>query len=520
MTDIMELTNNCALKRKIQELTTLYEVSQTFASTLDPKDALQSILGILNAHMGMTRGTITLMKPGTQELSIVVAHGLTTEEIERGHYRIGEGITGKVVEAGAPMIVPHVGKEPLFLNRTRSRGDIKKEEISFTCVPIKVGEVTYGALSVDRLFSQDVSFEEDVRLLTIIAANVAQAIRIKLMMEDEKNRLQNENRSLRRQLKERYSFYNIIGRSNKMAEVFEMIEQVSPSEATILLRGESGTGKELVANAIHYNSPRAEGPFIKINCAALPDTLIESELFGHERGAFTGAIRSQCGKFERAHKGTIFLDEIGTLNLTAQTKLLRVLQEKEFERVGGNRTIHVEMRIIAATNKALEDAVKEETFREDLYYRLNIFPIYLPPLRERKTDILLLAEFFLEKYSKQYNKTIRRIATSAIDMLMRYHWPGNVRELENCIERAVILCNDNVIHSYHLPPTLQTAEKTNTLPSLSLPYMLEAVERDLIIDALKNTRGNMAGAARLLGTTERVVGLRVQKYRITPKSYR
>lgn len=520
MTSTIEFTNEATLKRKIQELTTLYEVSRAFVSTLDPKDALRSVLTILNLHMGMTRGTITLLEPGSQELSIKIAHGLTDEEMERGHYLVGEGITGRVVEAGEPMIVPHVGKEPLFLNRTRSRGDIKKEEISFICVPIRVGEVTYGTLSVDRLFSQDVSLEEDVRLLTIIASNVAQAIRINLMMEDEKNRLRNENQSLRQQLKERYSFYNIVGRSNKMTEVFEMIEQVSSSDATVLLRGESGTGKELVANAIHYNSPRLEGPFIKVNCAALPETLIESELFGHEKGAFTGAIRTRSGKFERANKGTIFLDEIGTLNLTAQAKLLRVLQEREFERIGGNHTIHIDIRIIAATNKALENAVRKGTFREDLYYRLNIFPIYIPPLRERKTDILLLADFFLEKYSEQYDKQIRRIATSAIDMLMRYHWPGNVRELENCIERAVILCNNNVIYSYHLPPTLQTAEKTSTLPSRSLPYMLLAVERDLIIDALKTAQGNMTKAARLLGTTERIVGLRIKKYGINPKNYR
>ncbi|MBE9547183.1 MAG: sigma-54-dependent Fis family transcriptional regulator, partial [Proteobacteria bacterium] len=242
--------------------------------------------------------------------------------------------------------------------------------------------------------------------------------------------------------------------------------------------------------------------------------------FGHEKGAFTGALQRRIGKFERAHGGTLFLDEIGTLNLTAQAKLLRVLQEREIERVGGEKTIKVDVRIIAATSKPLEKALDEGNFREDLYYRLNIFPVYLPSLRERKTDILLLADFFLEKYSKRYDKGTRRFATSAIDMLMRYHWPGNVRELENCIERAVILCNDHVIHSYHLPPTLQAAEKTRTPPSRSLTYILETVERDLIIDALKTTKGNMTKAAGLLDTTERVLGLRIKKYRIQPKQYR
>ena len=247
---------------------------------------------------------------------------------------------------------------------------------------------------------------------------------------------------------------------------------------------------------------------------------MESELFGHEKGAFTGATDRRTGKFERAHKGTLFLDEIGTLSLSTQAKILRVLQEKELERVGGQRTIKVDVRIITATNKQLEKALEEGTFREDLYYRLNIFPIYLPPLRERKTDILLLADFFLEKYSKKYNKDVRRISTPAIDMLMRYHWPGNVRELENCIERAVILCTDHVIHSYHLPSTLQTTDASDTLPSGSLSSNRATVERDMIIAALRTTRGNITAAARLLDTTERVIGLRVKKYHIQPRQYR
>jgi Nif-specific regulatory protein len=373
---------------------------------------------------------------------------------------------------------------------------------------------------VDRLFSKEVSFEEDLRLLTVIASNVAQAIRISRMLAEEKDRLRHENVTLREQLKERYSFYNIVGRSNKMKEVFEAIDQVSASDATVLIRGESGTGKELVANAIHYNSLRSEKAFVKVNCAALPETLIENELFGHEKGAFTGALEKRIGKFEHAHQGTLFLDEIGTLNLTAQAKLLRVLQEKEIERIGGTNTIKVDVRIITATNKPLEKALKEGNFREDLYYRLNIFPIYLPPLREKKTDILLLADYFLEKYSKKYKKDIRKISTPAIDMLMRYHWPGNVRELENCMERAVLLCSNHVIHSYHLPPTTHTAEESGTVSSDSLETAISTFERDMIIDALKSTRGNVTAAARLLDTSERIMGLRVNKYRIKPRQYR
>lgn len=515
-----EFLKHAALSRKIRELTVLYEISQLLMSSLDSESALGPILDILHSKMGMERGTITLFDPGTQELAIQVAHGLTEEEKQRGHYQLGEGVTGKVVETGEPMIVPRVGKETLFLNRTQARGKIQRDDISFICVPIKIGAFTCGALSVDRLFHAETSFEEDIKLLTIIASNVAQAVRISQMAEDEKNRLRDENLTLRERLKERYRTHNIVGRSNKMREVFQMIDQVSASDATVLIRGESGTGKELVANAIHYNSLRSEGPFIKVNCAALPETLMESELFGHEKGSFTGATERRRGKFELAQGGTIFLDEIGTLNLTAQAKILRVLQEKEMERVGGERTFSLEVRILAATNKPLEESLKEGGFREDLYYRLNVFPIYLPPLRERKTDILLLADFFLEKYSEKYEKNLKRISTPAIDALMRYHWPGNVRELENCIERAVLLGSDRVIHTHHLPPTLQTAESSGTIPSGSLEASLGTYERDMIIDALKTAKGNMAETARLLNTSERVIGLRVKKYSIQPKNYR
>jgi Nif-specific regulatory protein len=275
-----------------------------------------------------------------------------------------------------------------------------------------------------------------------------------------------------------------------------------------------------VANAIHYNSSRASKPFLKLNCAALPDTLIESELFGHEKGAFTGATEQRAGRFERADGGTLFLDEIGTLNPTAQAKLLRVLQEKEFERIGGNRTFRTDVRIIAATSKDLERSIGEGTFREDLYYRINVFPVFMPPLRERKTDILLLADYFVEKFSRKHKKDIRRISTPAIDMLTQYHWPGNVRELENCMERAVLFCTDRVIHSYHLPPSLQTGERSGTIPSLSFEDSMKNYEKELIIDALKNSGGNMAEAARLLNTTERIISYSVRKLRINPKSYR
>ena len=507
------------LERKLKELTVLYEISQLIGSTLNFQEVFSGILGTFYSRLGMNRGTITLLNPDTGELEIRAAHGMTEEEVKRGRYLVGEGITGKVVETGEPVVVPQIEKEPLFLNRTRSRDHLKKSDISFICVPIKNGPNILGTLSVDRLFSEDIAFEEDVRLLSIIASMIAQGLKIQQMVQDEKKQLLSENITLKEKLKDRYSLYNIVGTNNKMTEVFQMIERIANTDVTVLIRGESGTGKELVANAIHFNGSRASKPFLKLNCAALPDTLIESELFGHERGAFTGATEQRMGRFERAHGGTLFLDEIGTLNLTAQAKLLRVLQEKEFERIGGNRTFRVDVRIIAATSKELERSIDEGTFREDLYYRLNVFPIFIPPLRERKTDILLLADHFIEKFNQKHKKDVRRISTPAIDMLMQYHWPGNVRELENCIERAVLLCTDRVIHSYHLPPTLQTGEQSGTVPSLSFEGAIQNYEKELIIDALKNSGGNMAEAARLLKTTERVVSYTIKKLRINPKSY-
>jgi Nif-specific regulatory protein len=325
---------------------------------------------------------------------------------------------------------------------------------------------------------------------------------------------------LRKELNRKYSFSNIVGNSRKMQEVFYLITQVAKSNANVLLLGESGTGKEMVANAIHYNSLRLAKPLVKVNCAALPSNLVEAELFGHEKGAFTGATRQKEGKFELANGGTIFLDEIGSLALESQGKLLRVLQEKELERLGGTKIIKVNVRLIAATNQDLALAVEEARFREDLFYRLNVYPIYLPPLREREADVLLLADYFLEKYDQEYNKDVKRISTPAIDAFVRYNWPGNVRELENCMERAVLLCDDQVIRSYHLPPTLQTAEETGTQQTQSLKDAVDTFEREFLIDSLKSSRGNMRQAAKALQTTERIFGYKVKKYGIDPKQYR
>jgi len=505
---------------KLDEVACLYDITKAIHSTLDLRKALYRVLDLVSEYLGMKRGSITLLNPDTSEIYIEVAHGISPTAKTRGRYRLGEGVTGRVIESGRPMAVPQIDEEPLFLDKTGARSRMDKSKVSFICVPIKEGRRVIGALSADRTLERSSPLEEDVRLLTVISGLIAQKAALLEKINREKDELRDENLRLRKELGKRYSFSNIIGNSRKMQEVFHLINQVAKSNASVLLLGESGTGKELVANAIHYNSLRANKPLIKVNCAALPANLVEAELFGHEKGAFTGADRQKEGKFELANGGTIFLDEIGALALESQGKLLRVLQERELERVGGTKTIKVNARLIAATNKDLASAVEEGAFREDLFYRLNVYPIYLPGLREREADVLLLADYFLEKYALEYNKDIKRISTPAIDALAQYHWPGNVRELENCMERAVLLCDDQVIHSYHLPPTLQTAEDTGTHQSQSLIDAIERFERELLIDALKSTRGNMRQAAKNLDTTERIFGYKVRKYEINPKQYK
>jgi Nif-specific regulatory protein len=357
-------------------------------------------------------------------------------------------------------------------------------------------------------------------MLSIVASMVANDVRTRREEALRRQELEDENLRLRHELEDRYRPENIIGNSNAMRDVYRQIHQVAGSDTTVLIRGESGTGKELVAHAIHYSSRRAKGPFIKVNCAALNENLLESELFGHEKGAFTGAIQTRKGRLEEANGGTLFLDEIGDFAAATQVKLLRILQERQFERVGSNRTIKTDTRIIAATHRNLEKAVEQGIFRQDLYYRINVFPIFLPPLRERKDDILLLADYFVEQYSKKMGKDVRRISTPAINMMVAYHWPGSVRELENCIERAVLLSNDGVIRANHLPPTLQTSDASDTVGTGSLKERVSLFERDVIVDALKRCNGNIAAAARDLGSTARIIKYKVNELRMDYRKYR
>ena len=495
-------------------LADLLEISQTLASSLDLRSALGRVLEHIEQAMGAVSATVALRDAEADDLAVEAAVGAGWQKARRARYKAGEGITGRVVASGRPVVVPEVSREPLFLNRTGVWGSHGKGELSYLCVPVAVGGRTVGALGVAIPHRKDRRYDQEVARLSIVGAMLGQAVRVHRLVEAERQRLLDENTKLRHELKERYQIRSLIGSSRPMQQLYDQVGQVAPSSTTVLLRGESGTGKELVAHAIHYASPRADKPLVKVSCGALPEALVESELFGYEPGAFTDARAQKKGRFELADGGTLFLDEVGELTPATQVKLLRALQEREFERLGGVRPIKVNVRLVAATNKDLEAAVQQGSFREDLYYRLNVFTLYLPPLRERKPDIPLLADHFVEKYAARETKDVRRIATTAIDMLMSYHWPGNVRELENCIERAVLVCEGGVIHAHHLPPTLQTAEVSGTMPRLGLAAAVAAYEKDMILDALKTARGNRARAARLLDSTERIVGYKVRKYGI------
>ncbi|HAR63810.1 MAG: sigma-54-dependent Fis family transcriptional regulator [Candidatus Margulisiibacteriota bacterium] len=501
-------------ENEVKKLSLLFDISQVLNVSMDIKEIVKPVLSIMSNKMGMLRGTLTILDKDRGQIFIEDAIGLSDLEQKRGRYKLGEGITGKVVQTGKAALIPRISEDPLFLNRTGARNAPGKKDISFICVPIKNGDEILGALSADRLYDNGIMLEEDLHLLSIIAAMVAQSVKIRQEALKNMERLQEENSRLLEELKDKFRPANMIGNSKKIQAVFDLIQIVANSSTTIHIRGESGVGKELIAHAIHYNSNRAAQPFIKVNCAALPENLIESELFGHEKGSFTGAINTKKGRFELANGGTLFLDEIGDLPLATQVMLLRVLQEKELERVGGTNTIKVDVRLLTATNRDLEKMVEEGVFRSDLYYRLNVFPIQVPPLRERLEDIPILVNYFIDKFSKENCKKITSICESAMNMLLNYNWPGNIRELENCIERAVVLSKDDSIHSYQLPPTIKKEKET---AYSKLDNTLGFVEKDLIIDALKQSKGCIAKAARLLGITERIMGLRLKKYAIDPK---
>lgn len=531
------------------ELATIYEVGKILSSSLNLSKTLREVLNLLSVNLDARRGMISLVQE-SGELQLAGASGLSAEEFKRGRFQSGEGITGRILQTGMPVVVHDIAKEPLFLNRTGSLDEVGEHIIAFIGVPIKSGAETFGVLSIDRVADdRRGKFHNEVQLLTMIAVLVAQTVRLHRSVTADRTQLIQEQRRLKSELHGKYSLDNVVGFSKPMQEVFAQAHMAAPGHATILLRGESGTGKEVIARSIHFLSPRKDGPFIKVNCAALTETLLESELFGHEKGAFTGAQAERKGRFEQANGGTLFLDEIGDISPAFQAKLLRVLQEHEFERVGGNRSIKVNVRLLTATNRNLEQAVTQGEFRADLYYRINVVSIFMPPLRERRDDIPYLVERFLNKFNEE-NKRKLSLSMEAMQILVNCYWPGNVRELENCIERTATMTRANVIRELDFPcqhakcltqmlhgepvsipvvvqplhrekaavaqgsggqePDTVSAERQSTPP---------ATERERLIWALEQCGWVQAKAARLLNISPRQMGYALLKYNIEVKKF-
>jgi Nif-specific regulatory protein len=459
---------------------------------------------LLDERLDAKRSALFLADARQRTLMVEAAYGVTPQAFRP---RYGLGVAGRVAEVGRPIVVPTVRHEPMALSELAEPAAWRSEPLSLVSVPVSIGGRCAGALSVYFAVDPAAGFATRLSVLQVLASVIGQGLRAShAPWVDELGGEPGE--------REVFEYANMIGGSAAMRQVYEEIGQVAHTMATALVLGESGTGKELVAQAIHANSERARQPFIKINGAAFPETLFESELFGHERGAFTGAVGRKKGRLDLAQGGTLFLDEIGDLPLSTQVKLLRVLQFREFERLGGTETLKADVRLIAATNKNIEQAVAVGTFREDLYYRLNVFTITLPPLRDRCADVPALAEYFLEKYAGEHRRRVRRIASGALDVLCEYAWPGNVRELENAIERAVVACEGFVIEQRHLPKTIRTTAAGKLERKLSLAEAVERLERQLIEDALRESQGNLARASRALGTTERVLRYKVDKYQL------
>jgi Nif-specific regulatory protein len=532
------LTYHAAMDRSEQEMSTLEQISAILGSSLELTDLFGQVMALLERQLGLRRATLVLKDESIDRLRIVAAVGLTEDEKQRGQYEVGEGITGQVVQTGRLRTVADIASEPDFLNRTGALRD-RSEKLSYICVPIRVDQQTMGAIAVTVPFAEEAKLAADARLLTIVSGAIAQALHVHQLITREKDQWLEITQSLRENLRTKYRFENIIGSSGAMMDVLAMIAQVAVSRATVLLLGETGTGKELIAKAIHYNSPRREKPCIRVNCGALSETLLESELFGHVKGSFTGAVRDKIGRFEAADGGTVFLDEIGTLDMQMQVKLLRVLQEREFERVGDHRTVKVDVRVIAATNLDLSEEVRKGNFREDLYYRLNVVTVFLPPLRARREDIPQLIDHFLDKYNHENGRTVSKISRELMNNLLRYPWPGNVRELENAIERAVVLSTSEHFTEELLPMQVrmfaqqgrekQTAETIESLARRLSEQAIEEyglregeiwdlvvgeVEKQLIRHALERHGGVKTKSADFLGINRNTLNKKVKDYDI------
>lgn len=515
------LTRNWRQNYNSLEMAVLHRISMVVVHRTSVKKLLADVLEILNGEMGLLRGTVTLRQGDL--LVIEASHGMTEEEIKRGVYRMGEGVTGQVAAHAKSRIIPDIRSSTEFLNRTKTR--VAGQKIAFICVPIIYQEGVIGTLSIDRLVSETTNLRRDNSLLETIANIIADAVSVLFLQNREREQLLEENRRLRLELSDKNSREGVIGKCNSMRRVINMIAQVASSDMPVLIRGETGTGKKFVANAIVSAGDRKPKAFATLNCVAMSEALQEAELFGVEQNSPSARISNKIGLLESANEGTIFIDKIGDLSPDAQQKLLRYLQDGSFYRINGKTRLKSSARIIASTGKNLEEMVKCGKFNEDLYLRLNAFSIHLPNLRDRRSDITLLAEFFINKFNKKHKKKVKRISTPAINLLMLYHWPANVRELENAIESAVLSASDSVIYGYNLPASLQTGQSTNTSKlseeaEVDFTAMVRSFERELISEALKIHRGNATASARHLGISQRIMNYKIKNLGIDSSIYK
>ncbi len=545
-------------ERASLELLAMYQISKVLGSSLDIAKTFRETLNVLNSTMGWRRNMIVL-KEDDGLLRGFCAIGLSREEEQRWEYAVGEGIIGRAFASGMPITVPDIAREPMFLNRTGAVDQSPSEAIAYVATPIRAGGRTLGVLTMDRAVpAKFASFNDDVRLLTMVGTLIGQTLLLHRNVSTEHERLSDEARRLQKALRPAFQLETVIGVSAPMQEVFAQVHLVAPARTTVLLRGESGTGKEVIARAIHNLSPRKDAPFIRVNCAALTESLLESELFGHEKGSFTGATGQRKGRFEMAHGGTLFLDEIGDISPSFQAKLLRVLQEREFERVGGTQPVKVDVRLVLATNRQLEKMVAAGEFRADLYYRINVVSVFLPPLRERRDDIPAMVEHFLSRFNAENHRSIK-LTPKALRVLTSCYWPGNVRELENCVERTATMtaggeitdlsfpCHDNrcltqVLHHVDREDAVRP-RRTIDIPVKEVYTPREAApgaaapakagegsatavlddkpqgERDRLVWAMERCGWVQAKAARLLNISPRQMGYALQKHGIEVRKF-
>ena len=505
-----------------QELLLMREVMRLIGRSLAPGLVLREMLHLMSELLGLNRGRIVLVDDtaagAPRSASIQHAYGLTQAEVQRGRYAWGEGITGRVLATGQPAIVQDIDAEPLFLARAVERSQLPPETVAFIALPIELHHAPIGVLACHRIRSRQRHLNDDLAVLRVLATLVGQLLQLEALVAEQTRQLEARNAVLANALNTKSARYGLIGNSPPLLQALGELERVSQTQATVLLLGESGTGKELFARAVHLASGRRDRPFIKVNCSAIPDALFESELFGYERGAFTGATAARAGWFEQADSGTIFLDEIGELPLALQSKLLRTLQEGTLVRLGGQRELKVNVRLVAATNRDLAHEVEAGNFRQDLYYRLNVIPIRLPSLAERREDVRALALHFVSRANQAHQRNVN-LAPDALARLEAQPWPGNIRELGNVIERLVLLAEGTLVTGGELDRFLPGAAAPATVappppaePPLVRDYTsAHSHSAQTLQAALAEHHGNQSRAAQSLGLTLRQFSYRLRK---------